>query len=259
MRLSIPSGAAVALALASSCGGSDFTGQTVQPLPDASAGGSLGNAGSGGDSGANGASGDSGRGGATGNGGDSGTNGTSGDSGSGGASAGGASGTTTTDAGAGSGGMIGSDASADANCASPMTFFPDLDGDGYGTQGGVIVACEQPPGAWVTRAGDCNDALRDVNPEQKNFFGVGYDSRSALQFDYDCNGREEPDPSQFGRAPECTGLNLGACTGSGFAPANRTGTGVDPLCGSTALVQCKVMELVLCGSVVTQVAPKRCR
>jgi hypothetical protein len=254
VRLSILSGAAGALValLASSCGGSDFTGQSVQPLPDASAGGSLGDAGSGGDSGANGASGDSGHGG------DSGTNGTSGDSGSGGASAAGASGTTTTDSGAGSGGVIGIDASPDANCASPMAFFPDLDGDGYGTQGGVIVACEQPPGAWVTRAGDCNDALRDVNPEQKNFFGVGYDARSALQFDYDCNGREEPDPSQFGPAPDCTRL-LGACTGSGFAPNNRTGTGVDPLCGSTALVQCKVMEVILCGSVVTQVAPKRCR
>jgi hypothetical protein len=122
-----------------------------------------------------------------------------------------------------------------------------------------VVACEQPAGAWVTRAGDCNDALRDANPEQRDFFGVGYDPGTTLAFDYDCNGREDPDPSQFGRAPDCSGLNLGACSGSGFGPTNRAGPGVDPLCGSTVLVQCKVMDLVFCGSLVTQVAPKRCR
>jgi hypothetical protein len=121
------------------------------------------------------------------------------------------------------------------------------------------VACERPAGSWTNRAGDCNDGLKEVNPEQKNFFGTGYDAKNALQYDYDCNGREEADPSQFGRAPDCTGLNLGACNGSGFGPTNRNGPGIDSVCGSTALVECKVVDLVFCGSALSQVSPKRCR
>jgi hypothetical protein len=155
--------------------------------------------------------------------------------------------------------VIGVDAGADANCASPMLFYPDTDGDGFGTQSGAMVACERPAGTWVTRAGDCNDGLKDVNPDQRTFFGVGYDGMNGRAFDYDCNGREEPDPSQFGAAPDCTGLNLGMCRGSGFGPTNRSGAGVDPLCGSTALVECKVVDVVFCGAVVSQVSPKRCR
>jgi hypothetical protein len=155
--------------------------------------------------------------------------------------------------------VIAIDAGADASCASPVMYYPDTDGDGFGTESGAIVACDRPPGTWAQRKGDCNDALPNVNPDQRTFFGDSYEANNGLEFDYDCNGREEPDTSQFGPAPDCTGLNLGACRGSGFGPTNRAGAGVDPLCGSTALVECKVINAIFCGNVVSQVSPKRCR
>jgi hypothetical protein len=253
VRLSILRSAAAVLALALlwSCGGSEFTAQGTQHPPDASNGGTQGQAGKGGGLGSGGGSGAEG---GTGSGGDAGSGGDMGSSGdaAGGSASDGAAGE---DGSAASGGVIGTDAGSDGGC-TPVTFYPDLDGDEFGTEGGAIVACEPPSDAWVLRAGDCNDSIKQVNPEAETFVGEGYASKNGLDFDYNCDGREEGDTSQYGLKPNCT--TLGMCRGSGFAPTGRTGQGIDPTCGSTSFVMCQT-ELLLCGEGISVVPPKRCR
>ncbi|MCP9235896.1 PKD domain-containing protein [Lewinella sp. JB7] len=44
-----------------------------------------------------------------------------------------------------------------------FNYYPDADGDSYGTDEGVVQACDQPAG-YTTRGGDCNDTDPDINP-----------------------------------------------------------------------------------------------
>jgi hypothetical protein len=107
------------------------------------------------------------------------------------------------------------------------------------------------------RRGDCNDGNPQVFPGQNNYFGTSFSTGAGTSFDYDCSGREDPDASQPGLAPNCTGLSLLGCTGSGFAATGRTGSGVDAICGSTSLVTC-VANLVSCGATTSTIQAKRC-
>ncbi len=122
------------------------------------------------------------------------------------------------------------------------------------------MSCERPdPVGWAEVGGDCNDDNKSVFPSQTDYFGVPYDtSGSTKSFDYDCSGHEDPDGSQYGAAPTCPTVALG-CSGDGYIPTMRTGSGVNPLCGSTALRTCKVDAVLGCKTVETTVAPKRCR
>jgi hypothetical protein len=259
VRLSILRSAAVALALLPfwSCGGSEFTAQNTQNLPDASSGGAQGRAGSAGAVGRGGAGAVGGTGGTGGDGGDGGSAGEPGDAAGGSTSADAGDGAAGEDGSGATGGVIGIDAMADGSCPR-KTFYPDGDGDGFGTEDGAIVACEAPAQTWVLSAGDCNDAIQEVNPDADDFVGTGYDAKNGLAFDYDCDGREEADTSQYGAKPNCGTFNLGNCRGAGFSPTGRTGQGVDPTCGSTTFVECKP-DLVLCAEAVSVVPPKRCR
>ena len=245
------------LALLWSCGGSEFTAHNSQDLPDASSGGNQGQGGAGASLGRGGGA---GRGGSA-SGGAAGEGGTSGDAGSGGSGTGGDSGTGPDASGgengsAGDAGVIGVDAAADATC-TPVLFYPDLDHDGFGTEAGATLMCAAPSQSWARRAGDCDDSNAAVNPDA-GFGGEGYDAKNGLSFDYNCDGTEEPDTSQYPAAPNCTGFNLGNCRGAGFAPTSRSGPGVNSLCGSTTYVECKA-DLLVCGAAISQVPPKRCR
>jgi hypothetical protein len=68
---------------------------------------------------------------------------------------------------------------ADAGLTDGATWYPDADGDGYGSETGGEVACEQPSGA-VAEGGDCDDADELVNP------GGTEDCSTAA--DDDCSG-----------------------------------------------------------------------
>ncbi len=48
-----------------------------------------------------------------------------------------------------------------AECASPQTYSPDADGDGYGETGVTVSTCNPEPG-WVTNSTDCNDQCGTV-------------------------------------------------------------------------------------------------
>ena len=168
----------------------------------------------------------------------------------------GASGGSTVASGglAASGGSSGAGQAGDGagGACDPVPWFPDGDEDGFGRSSGQVVACEPPTnGVWVLVGGDCNDDNKVVFPHKAGFAADGYTSSgNAVSFDYDCSGMEEVDPSSKGAAPACSLLS---CTGSGFQPTNRSGPGVNPLCGSKSLVTCTSGSLS-CSGVVTQVS-----
>lgn len=149
--------------------------------------------------------------------------------------------------------------SADANCDAPTTYFADSDLDGFGDDATGVASCAPLGSGWVTQGGDCSDKSADAFPGQTQFFSVGYAVTGGNSFDYDCSGQEVPDATQFGAAPSCGGLAIGSCSGSGFAPTARSGAGVNPLCGSTTLIECKASG-ISCGSQASGTTEaKRCR
>jgi hypothetical protein len=171
---------------------------------------------------------------------------------------GGGSGSAGTSA-AGSGGTLVSAGSSGAGGAcSPVAWFPDADGDDFGRSSAQISACAAPTsganGKWTSKGGDCNDDDPSVFPQQSGYESSGYAVGAGVSFDYDCSGQEQPDPSQLGAAPACSGLALLNCAGSGFVNTNRTGPGVNPLCGSKTLLTCAVKDALFCEGLPSQVA-----
>jgi hypothetical protein len=222
--------------MATGLGGVSAGGAGGTPISSVGGGGTDGDGGTSGGSVTNG-----GTGGATGTGGTGGSLAAGGSAGAGGAGPG----------GGGNGGTGGA--------CSPVAWFPDGDGDGYGRSSGQVTACTAPTsGTWVTQGGDCDDDNVAVNPGQTSYEPEGYTtSGSTESFDYDCSGGETVDPTQEGTAPACT--NILACSGSGFQPTTRTGSGVNPLCGSKKHVTCASGTLT-CMQVVTEVSEGiRCR
>ena len=72
-----------------------------------------------------------------------------------------------------------------ADCTDPSTFYPDGDGDGYGDDSAMMMACAQPTG-YIAMGGDCNDHDAAVHP--------GADE-VCDGIDNDCNGKvDEADP-----------------------------------------------------------------
>ena len=63
--------------------------------------------------------------------------------------------------------------------APTSTWFPDLDGDGFGDPGAPREACSQPEG-FLTDDSDCDDAEGDIHPGADEVCGDGVDS--------DCDG-----------------------------------------------------------------------
>ena len=60
------------------------------------------------------------------------------------------------------------------------TYYPDVDGDGYGDEAGAVSACEQPEG-FITAGGDCDDTNPLVNPTILEICNDGIDNN--------CDGR----------------------------------------------------------------------
>ena len=158
-------------------------------------------------------------------------------------------------AAAGAGGVSSSDPPAgevDAGCATKVELFRDLDGDGYGSAAsGHQTMCPQE--GWVERGDDCFDEeltpqnrANLVHPEQTEFFVVGYlRPDQSISFDYDCSLQEEPDPASSGApaAGNCAAAAPGSCgTANGFVVPNRSGDGINRLCGSTEVQICMALD-----------------
>lgn len=182
-----------------------------------------------------------------------------GNAGLGGLGGGGAGGTSDLDAGSG-----GPPDAADG-CA-PTTVYRDRDGDSFGA-GEAFVGCVQP--GWVDNDADCGDDEPLAHPGQEGFFGDGFDDPSKpgiKSFDYDCSGVEEVDPenSPATGEPRCDEIgDLLACMGDGYMPdVDRTGEGINPLCGSRIRRRCVVQTLLGCTGSDSRLASEdafRCR
>lgn len=169
-----------------------------------------------------------------------------GEGGNGGSSAGAPNGTggSEPDPGARDGGT--EDASSDGGDGgcTPITLYRDGDNDGVGDVAESDVRC--PEDGWVSQPGDCRDDLPDVFPGQMTFFAEPYadPTRPAANnesFDFDCNGTEQPAPTNSPATPapnSCNGLLV--CQGSGYLPRDplRSGAGVESRCGSNSRRTC---------------------
>jgi hypothetical protein len=164
-------------------------------------------------------------------------------------------------------------AGSDVACSEPIVYYKDADGDGFGVSTETTITCTPPGSHWSVLTGDCRDDLSNVKPYSVNspdppvYSCVGYADNTKPQgvsFDYDCTGTEDKDPSNaYGPEPACSGpLD---CTGVGYAAVNpaRTGTGIDPYCGSTSVKRCSLLFAngapALCMSTLEVAAPYQCR
>ena len=156
--------------------------------------------------------------------------------------------------------MVSAGSTGAGGACTPVAWFPDGDGDGFGRSSAQVSTCPAPTsGKWVAKGGDCNDDDPSVFPQQSDYKSSGYAVSGGVSFDYDCSGQEQPDPAQQG-APACGSLLVVNCAGSGFANTNRTGAGVNPLCGSKTFVTCSAKDALLCEGLSMQVAEGvRCR
>jgi len=88
------------------------------------------------------------------------------------------------------------------------TFYQDLDHDGFGNAAVTVEACDTPPD-YAANALDCDDTNPLVHPGGK-FSKVPTASGS---FDYNCDGKEEPEATKFVPVAYCNCSNFG-CQGS---------------------------------------------
>jgi hypothetical protein len=68
-------------------------------------------------------------------------------------------------------------------CATPVTFYADSDGDGFGNTNSSVSACSQPTG-YVTDNTDCNDASAAINPNTiwyEDADGDGFGNVNSIQ------------------------------------------------------------------------------
>lgn len=92
-------------------------------------------------------------------------------------------------------------------CEGLRPYYTDGDNDGVGGGPKVGDACIAPPGTSLV-AGDCLDTNDKVKPGQSAFFFTGYTSASgSLSYDYDCNDKEEREPTKPGG--DCTVCRVG--------------------------------------------------
>ncbi len=81
----------------------------------------------------------------------------------------------------------GTDPAGDTGCGcpEPVTFYADLDADGYGDPDNAVEACDAPSG-YVGNAADCDDADASVHPDA---------DESCNGVDDDCDGEVDEDPA----------------------------------------------------------------
>ncbi len=120
------------------------------------------------------------------------------------------------------------------------TYFPDLDGDGYGTGSGVL-QCSAGNGNTAIQGGDCNDSNGAVSPGKTEVCGNGVDDNCNAQIDENCTPKCGDVQFNFeaGTAPGWTlgaGWNVGAWAGAnGVGKGLGYGTGTNyPAATSTA-------------------------
>jgi hypothetical protein len=147
---------------------------------------------------------------------------------------------------AGTGGTDGGQSDA---CA--VMWCRDSDGDGHGDPAETQQTCDAPGSDWVTSCDDCHDDNADVHPGVTGCHGVAYTASDGVtkSFDYDCSGEETPCQALARATGNCM-LNLASisCTGSGYLPNpdREAESTQDDYCGSTRYRVCNVAPAVGC-------------
>jgi hypothetical protein len=90
----------------------------------------------------------------------------------------------------------------DASAADPATWYLDDDGDGYGTDGASLSACDAPEG-YVAAGGDCDDSSTLFNP-------AAVEADCTDPNDYNCDGSvgyADVDGDGWAACAECDDAN----------------------------------------------------
>jgi hypothetical protein len=128
-----------------------------------------------------------------------------------------------------------------------------------------------PAVGWASQSGDCRDDQPNVFRGQILAFAVPYPdlnqpARNNESYDYDCDNLETFDTTNeySAGAPNCETLAADlSCVGEGYLPTQpaRTGTGVNPVCGSRQTEQCEGGLLACVGEIRNIVIEEaaRCR
>lgn len=111
------------------------------------------------------------------------------------------------------------DGAWDEDPADPVTFFEDLDGDGYGNPAVPIEACWATESrVWIAR--DCDDGDAEINPSALDICGDGLDQDCSGRADNGCTWLTEGDTSIHlvdERSSAGIGLGVGDYDGDGIA------------------------------------------
>lgn len=112
---------------------------------------------------------------------------------------------------------VDNDCDGDVDEAVMVTWYDDLDGDGYGT-GAAQSGCEAPEGS-AAAAEDCDDANAAVNPEAKEHCADGMDDDCDGETDETCSGCTTTVP---GTSPTVQDAILAAADGAVICVAAGT-------------------------------------
>lgn len=124
----------------------------------------------------------------------------------------------------------GSDPDAGGGCSTPVTYYPDRDGDQFGDPAETRAACARPTG-YVSDAGDCDDGDELIHPGAED---------TCNGADDDCNGTPDDglcligcaDGEREGFVDAAAEPNIAGCSG-GFAVAGLLADAA-PACGRIA-------------------------
>ena len=154
-----------------------------------------------------------------------------------------------------------------------VTWCKDADADEYGDPATEVDACSSPGAGYVKKSSkpraceDCNDANKLVHPNSTHCDGAGYPvGGGKVSFDFNCDDKELAchdfkKAAANGCTLDTTGGSVG-CSGSGYLKTGRTGSGVDPYCGSDQWLNCQVSGdpgSLICSSSVVLYNPVTCK
>jgi hypothetical protein len=139
-----------------------------------------------------------------------------------------------------------------ADACTPTAYYRDCDRDGFAPASDPVRSCDTPTtpppcglrmGVWITRAPtspdttDCNDTNATVNPAQTMFMSMAIPgAMPAVDFDYDCNAREEREFTTIGVCRPASSTEPGSSPCEFVAGwTGPSGGGIDgiPECGET--------------------------
>ena len=78
-------------------------------------------------------------------------------------------------------------------CDLPRAYYPDQDGDGFGSVAAAPVMACTPPANHVANRLDCADGDSQAAPGQSQFFSTAVQGSAAVPFDFNCDGSQEPE------------------------------------------------------------------